>query len=241
MAGGVSDQVKVQARDGAVLIAAGSGADLQPQFTVHVVDDDPSVRSALSRLFRSVGHGVMTFESALAYLEDPPNDGPGCLVLDINMPGMDGLSLQDQMSERGLEVPIIFISGQGDIPSSVRAMKGGAVDFIEKPFQDDDLLDAVNRAAEVDTESRLRQVATSQIARGLERLTPREFEVMTWVIAGRLNKVIANELGVSEKTVKVHRGRVMNKMEAGSLADLVRMTERAGIPAAKPDDSRSVV
>ena len=217
------------------------GAALQPQLTVHVVDDDLSVRSALSRLFRSVGHAVRTFDSALAYLDEASSDVPGCVVLDIRMPGMDGLTLQERMSERGLVVPIVFVSAHGDISASVQAMKRGAVDFLEKPFDEDELLDAMDRAFELDAELRSQKRSRAQTQRGLERLTSREYEVMTYVIAGRMNKVIARELGVSEKTVKVHRGRVMSKMEARSLADLVRMMERAGIVAAKPKDSRGVV
>ncbi len=216
-------------------------AALQPQLTVHVVDDDSSVRSALSRLFRSVGHAVRMFDSALAYLDEASSDVPGCVVLDIRMPGMDGLTLQERMFERGLVVPIVFVSAHGDISASVQAMKRGAVDFLEKPFDEDELLAAVDRAFELDAELRSQKRSRAQTQRGLERLTSREYEVMTYVIAGRMNKVIARELGVSEKTVKVHRGRVMSKMEARSLADLVRMMERAGIVAAKPKDSRGVV
>ena len=216
-------------------------AAVQRQFTVHVVDDDESVRSALSRLFRATGHPVRTFESAQAYLEEASPEEPGCVVLDIKMPGMDGLTLQERMSDRGFNAPIVFVSAHGDIPTSVRAMKHGAVDFLEKPFDEVDLLGAVDRAIELDAELRERRISTAQFRRGLEALTSREYEVMTHVIAGRLNKVIARELDVSEKTVKVHRGRVMKKMEARSLAELVRMAERAGVLAAQPHDSASVV
>ncbi len=214
---------------------------LQHQFTVHVVDDDESVRSALSRLFRASGHSVQTFESAQAYLAEASPEEPGCVVLDIRMPGMDGLTLQEHMSKLGFKAPIVFVSAYGDIPASVRAMKHGAVDFLEKPFDEADLLGAVDRAIELDAELRERRISTAQFRRGLEVLTSREYEVMTHVIAGRLNKVIARELDVSEKTVKVHRGRVMKKMEARSLAELVRMAERAGVLAAQPHDSASVV
>ncbi len=214
---------------------------LQRQFTVHVVDDDESVRSALSRLFRASGHSVQTFESAQAYLAEASPEEPGCVVLDIRMPGMDGLTLQEHMSKLGFKAPIVFVSGHGNIPASVRAMKRGAVDFLEKPFEEDDLLGAVDRAIALDTELRQRRNSNARFRRGLENLTSREYEVMTYVIAGRLNKVIARELGVSEKTVKVHRGRVMKKMEARSLAELVRMAERAGVLAAKPHDSAGVV
>ena len=184
---------------------------------------------------------MKTFESALAYLEEASADDPGCLVLDIRMPGMDGLELQERMAERGLGVPIIFISTHGDISASVRAMKRGAVDFLEKPFDQDDLFAAVDRALELDAELRRQESARSQVRHVLERLTTREYEVLTHVIAGRPNKVIARQLGVSEKTVKVHRGRVMKKSEAGSLAELVRMAERSGIEAAKPKDLRGEV
>jgi FixJ family two-component response regulator len=153
------------------------------------------------------------------------------------MPGMDGLTLQERMSVNGLHAPIVFVSGHGDVSSSVRAMKHGAIDFIEKPFDDQDLLNAVGRAIDMDRELRRLRSDKSQVRVTLLRLTSREFEVMTHVIAGKPNKVIALELGVSEKTVKVHRGRVMKKMEAGSLADLVRMTEKAGIGAAKRRDA----
>ncbi len=214
---------------------------LQQQFTVHVVDDDASVRSALSRLFRSIGHSVRTFASAQAYLTEASPEEPGCVVLDIRMPGMDGLTLQERMSDRGFNAPIVFVSAHGDISASVRAMKQGAVDFLEKPFEENDLLGAVDRAIALDAELRERRYASAQFRRGLENLTAREYEVMTHVIAGRLNKIIARTLGVSAKTIKVHRGRVMKKTKARSLADLVRMAERAGVLAAKPHDSTRVV
>ena len=205
---------------------------VQLQFTVHVVDDDESVRSALSRLLRASGHSVRTFESAQAYLAEASPEEPGCVVLDIRMPGMDGLTLQERMSNRGFDAPIVFVSAHGDISASVRAMKGGAVDFLEKPFEEEDLLGAVDRAIALDAELRERRRSNARFRSGLEHLTSREYEVMTHVIAGRPNKVIARELDVSEKTIKVHRGRVMKKMEARSLADLVRMAERAGVLAA---------
>jgi FixJ family two-component response regulator len=206
-----------------------------------VVDDDESIRSALSRLFRATGHPVKTFESAQAFLAEASPEEPGCVVLDIRMPGMDGLTLQERMSERGFNAPVVFVSAHGDIPASVRAMKHGAVDFLEKPFEEDDLLGAVNRAIELDAELRERRSSNERFRSGLENLTSREYEVMTHVIAGRLNKVIARELDISEKTVKVHRGRVMMKMQAKSLAELVRMAERAGVLAAKPHDSAGVI
>ena len=221
-------------------MSAGAPA-LQRQFTVHVVDDDENIRSALSRLFRSTGHTVRTFESAQAYLAEASPEEPGCLVLDVRMPGMDGLTLQERMSERGFNAPIVFVSGHGNISASVRAMKHGAVDFLEKPFEEVDLLGAVDRAMELDAELREKRSSNARFRRGLENLTSREYEVMTHVIAGSLNKVIAQKLDVSEKTVKVHRGRVMKKVEARSLADLVLMAERAGVLAAKPHHSAGVV
>ena len=217
------------------------GTALQRQFTVHVVDDDASIRSSLSRLFRATGHYVRAFESAQAYLAEASPEDPGCVVLDIRMPGMDGLTLQERMSDQGFYSPIVFVSAHGDISASVRAMKGGAVDFLEKPFEEEDLLRAVDRAIELDEELRERRDSNARFEHGLEALTSREYQVMTHVIAGKPNKVIARELDVSEKTIKVHRGRVMKKMEARSLADLVRMTERADIQAAKPHDSAGVV
>ena len=220
---------------------AGAGTALQPQSTVHVVDDDASVRSALSRLFRSAGHPARTFDTARAYLEKCSPGDSGCVVLDIKMPGMDGLTLQERMSERGLDIPIVFISGHADVASSVRAMKQGAVDFLEKPFDHQDLLEAVDRAIELDSALRKQREGRAQTLSGLESLTAREYQVMTHVIAGTLNKVIARELEVTEKTVKVHRGRVMKKMGARSLADLARMAERAGIEATQPHDSRGMV
>ncbi|MCH8812071.1 MAG: response regulator transcription factor [Gemmatimonadetes bacterium] len=221
-------------------MSAGAAA-LQRRSTVHVVDDDASIRSALSRLFRASGHAVRTFGSAQAYLAEASPEEPGCVVLDIRMPGMDGLTLQERMSNRGFNAPIVFVSAHGDISASVRAMKGGAVDFLEKPFEEDDLLGAVDRAIALDTELRERRSSSARFRRGLENLTSREYEVMTHVIAGKLNKVIARELDISEKTVKTHRSRVMKKMDARSLADLVRMAERAGVLAAKPYDSAGVV
>ncbi len=221
-------------------MSAGATA-LQRQFTVQVVDDDESVRSALSRLFRATGHSVRTFESAQAYLAEASPEEPGCVVLDIRMPGMDGLTLQERMSAQGFNAPIVFVSAHGDISASVRAMKNGAVDFLEKPFEEDDLLGAVDRAIELDAELRERRSSNARFRRALANLTSREYEVMTHVIAGRLNKVIARNLDISEKTVKVHRGRVMKKMEARSLEELVRMAERAGVLAAKPNDSAGVV
>ncbi len=209
--------------------------------TVHVVDDDSSVRCAMRRLLRSAGYLVKASESAQSYLDEASPDTPGCVVLDLRMPGMDGLMLQERMAELGLTAPIVFVTAHGDVSASVRAMKQGAVDFLEKPFESQDLLAAVERALERDLKLRERIDATNWTQAGLQRLTPREYEVLTYVIGGTLNKLIARSLGVSEKTIKVHRGRVMKKMGAGSLADLVRGADRFGIEPVNPQDARGVV
>ena len=201
---------------------------------VYVVDDDESVRRALSRLLRSAGLEAKTFPSAQAFLEHPVTDRPSCLVLDIRLPGPSGLDLQSALSQAQREIPIIFITGHGTVPTSVRAMKGGAVDFLQKPFDDRDLLAGVQRALERSREGRASRAQRSEIEGRLVRLTPREREVLALVVAGLLNKQIADKLGIAEKTIKVHRGRVMQKMEAGSVADLVRMTERLGPQPAQP-------
>ena len=196
---------------------------------VFVVDDDPSVRSALKRLIKSVGLKVTTFTSAQEFLDHDHPDTPSCLVLDIRMPGLSGLELQDQMAALGLNMPIIFITGHGSVPISVRAMKEGAVDFLEKPFDDQTLLDAIHQAIEKDKQVKREQTELREIKQRVASLTPREYEVFSLVITGMLNKQIAFELGTSEKTIKVHRARVMQKMHAESLANLVRLAEKAGI------------
>jgi len=204
----------------------------QPTSFVYLVDDDPSIRSSLSRLLRAVGYEVATFESAGAFLAEASPDDRGCLVLDITMPVMDGLTLQEKMNERGLDLPIVFITGFGNVSASVKALKGGAVDFLEKPFDDDELLEAIELAIERGEAFRSQRDARSIVKQKLDELTPREYQILTHVVAGFLNKVTARELDVSEKTVKVHRGRVMTKMGARSLADLVRMAETAGVEPA---------
>ena len=197
--------------------------------TVFVVDDDAAVRRSLERLIRTVGLDVETFPTAQEFLERGPLDGPGCLVLDVRMPGLSGLDLQAKLTDAGFRIPVVIMTGHGTIPMSVRAMKAGAVDFLQKPFDEQVLLDAVNQALERDRETRKTEAQRLEALRRMEALTPREREVFELVVRGLLNKQIAAELGAAEKTIKVHRARVMQKMEADSLADLVRMAERAGV------------
>lgn len=199
-------------------------ADQSPTPTIHVVDDDDSVRAALDSLFRSVGLKVRTYGSAQAFLE-AFDDAPGCLVLDIRLPGVSGLDFQAQMSELGVSLPVIFMTGHGDIPMSVRGMKAGAVDFLTKPFRDQDMLDAVAVAIERDREGREARQATAALRSQYASLSPREQQVMRLVTTGLMNKQVAFELGLSEITVKIHRGAAMRKMGAKSLADLVKMAE----------------
>jgi FixJ family two-component response regulator len=196
-----------------------------PLPTVFVIDDDEDMRNALGNLFRSVGHEVRLFGSAAEFLQDGSSDTPGCLVLDVRLPGMSGLDFQNKLLGINAQIPIVFMTGHGDIPMSVRAMKAGAVDFLTKPFRDQDMLDAVDRAIEADRTRRSSQQAASGVRESFTRLSPREREVMTLVTRGLMNKQVAHELGLSEITVKLYRGQAMRKMGAGSLADLVRMAE----------------
>jgi RNA polymerase sigma factor (sigma-70 family) len=182
---------------------------------------------------RSVNLRAETFASAQEFLERQPTDEPACMVLDIKMPGQTGLELQQEMVSAGRDLPIIFLTGHGDVPVSVKAMKRGAIDFLEKPVDDQDLLNAIHQAIERSAETQMERSALSSIRERVDRLTPRERQVFTLVVSGTLNKQVASELGMSEKTVKVHRARVMRKMEAHSLAELVRLAERAGITAAE--------
>jgi FixJ family two-component response regulator len=201
----------------------------EPDAIVWVVDDDASVREALRSLIRSAGLRVETLASADEFLARPRVEAPSCLVLDVRMPRLSGLDLQKRMAEINLQIPIVFITGHGDVRTSVRAMKAGAVEFLTKPFDDRDLLEAIQQAIKGDREARQHQAELGELRARYESLTPREREVMGRVVSGLLNKQVAAELGTSEITIKVHRAQVMHKMHAGSLADLVRMSEKLEI------------
>lgn len=195
---------------------------------VFVVDDDVSVREALKNLLRSVGLKVEAFSTAQEFLASG-SSGPGCLVLDVRLPGLSGLDLQRQLLEANREIPIVFITAHGDIPMSVRAIKAGAVEFLTKPFRDQDLLDAVQQAMNRDRQTRNREGEMAELRERYTSLTSREQEVMKYVVRGVVNKQIAAEMGITESTVKLHRGRLMHKMKAESLADLIRTAERFAI------------
>ena len=207
---------------------------------VFVVDDDPSMREALADLIASVGLSVGAFKSALEFLEHTRPDAPACLVLDVRLPGLGGLDLQRELLRREAQIPIIFITGHGDIPMSVRAMKDGAVEFLPKPFREQDLLDAIQHAIEIDRVARQERTVVAAVRLRYESLTKREREVMKLIVSGLLNKQIAAQLGSSEVTVKMHRGQVMHKMKADSVVQLARMAEKIGVTSeAAPESSEN--
>jgi FixJ family two-component response regulator len=203
---------------------------------VFVIDDDAAIREALESLVRSVGLQVETFRSPREFLKMQLPQVASCLVLDVRLPGVSGLDFHRQLAEAKIHIPVIFITGHGDIPMSVRAMKAGAVEFLTKPFRDQDLLDAIQLSLKKDRARREREGEISILKQRFQSLTPREQEVLPWVVSGKLNKQIAAELGTSEATVKVHRSQLMRKMEAKSLADLVRIAGKLGIPRTSPED-----
>jgi len=202
---------------------------MEAEALVFVVDDDASLRASLQDLLESVGLRVAACASAQEFLRCPPPEGPSCLVLDVRLPGLSGLELQQRLAAGDLALPIIFITGHGDIPMSVQAMKAGAVDFLSKPFRDQDLLDAVHQALARDHDARAQQAEKAALRRRFDALTPRQRDVMACMVAGLLNKQIAGELGTSEATVKTHRKQVMAKMRAESLADLIRIADQLGL------------
>jgi FixJ family two-component response regulator len=202
---------------------------IQDQPVVTVIDDDPAIRRAIDRLLRSVGLHVELFESAQEFLQSSRLDAPSCIVLDVRLPGQSGLNLQRELATANIHTPIIFITAHGDIPMSVRAMKAGAVEFLTKPFHDQDLLDAIELALQKDRARRADERLTAELRQRFDTLSARERQVMQLVVAGRLNKQIAAELGISEMTAKIHRGQVFRKTQAVSLPDLVRMADKIQI------------
>lgn len=203
---------------------------------VFIIDDDPLYRASAERLVRSVGFSVLGFESARDFLSSRRPSVPSCLVLDVRLPGLSGLDLQRELADAGVHIPIIFVTGHGDIPMSVQAMKAGAVEFLTKPFRDQDLLDAIRHAIARDRIARRQHARNVDLRKRYELLSPREREVFKCVISGMLNKQIADELGTTERTIKFHRGHIMQKMQGNSLADLVRMAEALGISGPSEND-----
>jgi FixJ family two-component response regulator len=201
--------------------------------TVFIIDDDPSARKGLSRLVRAAGMSVEVYGSALEFLERKHYDGYGCILLDVKMPGLSGLELQEELAKADYSLPIIFISGHADVPETARAMKKGALDFLTKPVDRDHLLESINESLAIDRENRKAHLEKTEVRERLATLSPREYEVLTFVVAGMLNKQIAYELEIAEETVKIHRGRMMRKMKADSVAELVRLTEIARVKPAE--------
>jgi FixJ family two-component response regulator len=211
---------------------------ITPTAVVFLIDDDASVRKGVSRLLRSAGYQCETFASATDFLAREPHGGATCLIVDVRMPGLNGMELQEVLMQRRREEQLVFITGHGDISMCSQAMKAGAVDFLPKPFGDDQLLECVARALSRSSEQRQRSVEKSEARRLLDSLTPREFEVMQRVVAGMLNKQIASKLAIAEKTVKVHRGRVMQKLGVTSVAELVRLAQRARMGSVAMDETK---